>query len=144
MIFNSLSLLFPLIGAKAGIWWLDPAGAGLLSLYIIADWASTCLENVGRLSGVEAHPKTLHKVLYLCWRYSPIIDRYKSLRVYHAGDGVWVEVDLLLAPSTSLEYVHDIAEALQYCLESLEVVDRAFVTVDYSSLNPDGHGQLEP
>ena len=35
--FNTLSLLFPLIGLKAGIWWLDPVGAGLLSLYIIYD-----------------------------------------------------------------------------------------------------------
>jgi divalent metal cation (Fe/Co/Zn/Cd) transporter len=29
MIFNTLSLLFPLIGRSANIWWLDPPGAGL-------------------------------------------------------------------------------------------------------------------
>lgn len=34
VIFNTLSLLFPFIGQKAGIWWLDPVGAGLLSLHI--------------------------------------------------------------------------------------------------------------
>ena len=49
VIFNTLSLAFPFIGAKAGIWWLDPAGAGLLSLFIIYDWAETCFENVTRL-----------------------------------------------------------------------------------------------
>lgn len=39
VIFNTLSLLFPFIGNKANVWWLDPAGAGLLSLFIIYDWA---------------------------------------------------------------------------------------------------------
>lgn len=38
VIFNTLSLLFPLIGYYAGAWWLDPVGAGLLSLFIIYDW----------------------------------------------------------------------------------------------------------
>ena len=46
VIFNTLSLLFPFIGSKANIWWLDPAGAGILSLFIIWDWAATCFENV--------------------------------------------------------------------------------------------------
>jgi hypothetical protein len=46
-----------------------------------------------------------------------------------AGDGVWVEVDLLLDEQTPLEHVHDVAETLQYCMEGLSEVDRAFVTV---------------
>lgn len=36
--FNTLSLLFPLIGYYANVWWLDPLGAAILSLYIIYDW----------------------------------------------------------------------------------------------------------
>ena len=35
--FNTLSLLFPLIGKQAGVWWLDPLGAAFLSLYISYD-----------------------------------------------------------------------------------------------------------
>jgi len=46
-----------------------------------------------------------------------------------AGDGVWVEVDLLLDEQTPLEHVHDVAETLQYCMEGLGEVDRAFVSV---------------
>lgn len=52
------------------------------------------------------------------------------LQAYHAGDGVWVEVDILLHPHTKLMKAHDISETLQYCLEGLPEVDRAFVTVD--------------
>ena len=139
VIFNTLSLLFPFIGAKANIWWLDPAGAGLLSLFIIYDWGQTCFENVTRLSGQAAPPNLEKKLMYLAYRFSPVVDGVKSLTAYHAGDGIWVEFDLLLDEKTRLNRSHDIAETLQYCAEGLHEVDRAFVTVDYSSSGPTGH-----
>lgn len=95
VIFNTLSLAFPLIGYHANIWWLDPVGAGLLSLYIIFDWSSTCFENVVRLTGIGVDDATLKKIIYLTWRFSPVVKGYKSVKAYHAGDGVWCEVDLL-------------------------------------------------
>lgn len=105
-------------------------GAGLLSLFIIYDWAGTCFENITRLSGQAADAKLDKKVLYLCYRFSPVVEGFKSVTAYHAGDGVWVEVDILLDESTKLHKAHDIAETLQYCLEGLNEVDRAFVTTD--------------
>lgn len=75
----------------------------------------------------------------MCWRFSPVVGQYKSIRAYHAGDGAWVEVDLLLDQKTPLEHAHDLAETLQYCLEGLTEVDRAFVTCDYSTMGPAGH-----
>lgn len=139
VIFNTLSLLFPLIGGHAGIWWLDPAGAGLISLFIIYDWASTCLENVCRLTGIGVEDRVLKKLLYLAWRFSPVVDGYKSITAYHAGDGIWVEVDILMDEKTPLEHLHDISETLQMSLEALDEVDRAFVSVDYTSIGPSGH-----
>jgi len=143
VVFNTLSLLFPFIGAKANIWWLDPAGAGLLSLFIIYDWGHTCFENVTRLSGEAADEHTQQKLMYLAYRFSPVIDGVKNILVYHAGDGVWVEFDILLDPKTKLQDAHDISEALQYCAEGLEEVDRAFVSCDYSSAGPPGHNATD-
>ena len=117
VVFNTLSLLFPLIGHQLDLWWLDPVGAGLLSLFIIYDWAATCLENVTRLSGSAVDDRLLHKITYVAWRFSPIVDAYKTITAYHAGDGVWVEMDIMLNRETKLEKAHDIAETLQYCLE---------------------------
>lgn len=128
--FNTLSLLFPLIGAKANVWWLDPVGAGLLSLFIIYDWAGTCFENVTRLSGQAADEAVQKKLMYLCYRFSPVVDGFKSITTYHAGDGIWVEIDILLDGNTKLRRSHDVAETLQYCAEGLAEVDRAFVTTD--------------
>lgn len=128
--FNTLSLLFPFIGYKAKQWWLDPVGAGLLALFIIYDWAGTCFENVTRLSGQAADEDLQKKLLYLCYRFSPVVDGYKSITSYHAGDGIWVEIDVLLDGHTKLHRSHDISETLQYCAEGLGEVDRAFVTTD--------------
>ena len=133
VIFNTLSLLFPLIGKSAGIWWLDPAGAALLSLYIIYDWADTCLENVTRLCGTAVDEPLQKKLTYLAYRFAPVVSGFKSITAYHAGDGVWAEYDVLLEEKTPLRRTHDIAETLQYCAEALTEVDRAFVTVDCKS-----------
>jgi len=141
VIFNTLSLLFPLIGAAANVWWLDPVGAGLLSLFIIYDWSSTCFENITRLSGQAADDELVRKLIYLAWRFENVVDGFKSVKAYHAGDGIWVEYDILLEKDTKLSRSHDIAETLQYCAEGLSEVDRAFVTTDYSPDGPTGHAE---
>ncbi|KAH0139759.1 hypothetical protein KCU67_g13719, partial [Aureobasidium melanogenum] len=139
VVFNTLSLLFPFIGYKANVWWLDPAGAGVLSLFIIYDWAGTCFENVTRLSGQAADEQLQKKLLYLCYRFSPVVDGFKSITSYHAGDGIWVEIDILLSDQAKLHSTHDIAETIQYTCEGLTEVDRCFVTCDYTSSGPSGH-----
>lgn len=138
--FNTLSLLFPLIGKAAGVWWLDPAGAAILSLYIIYDWSSTAFENITNLCGAQAETELLKKLTYMAFRFSPLVRGFKSITAYHAGDNLWVEYDVLLDEKTPLRRAHDIAETLQYCAEALPNVDRCFVTCDYSSANPSGHG----
>ncbi|KAL2070360.1 hypothetical protein VTL71DRAFT_13386 [Oculimacula yallundae] len=139
VVFNTLSLIFPAVGYATKTWWLDPAGAGLLSLFIIYDWASTCFENVIRLSGAAVEDRVMEKLMFLAWRFSPLVEGYKSITAYHAGDGIWVEIDILLDEKTSLEVSHDVAETLQYCAEGMPEVDRAFVTCDYASQGPTGH-----
>lgn len=134
VIFNTISLLFPFIGSKVGVWWLDPVGAGLLSLFIIYDWSETCFENVIRLSGSSVDERLERKLMFLAYRFAPVVDGFKSIRGYHAGDGVWAEVDLLLDEKTPLNRAHDISETLQYCCEGLKEVDRAFVSTDCECL----------
>jgi len=128
--FNSLSLIFPLIGIKTGTWWLDPVGAAVLSLFIIYDWAGTGFENITRLSGQAADRSLEKKLLFMAYRFSDVVEGFKSVKAYHAGDHVWVEYEILLKPDTPLRQSHDVVSALQYCCEGLEDVDRAFVSVD--------------
>ena len=130
VIFNTVSLLFPLIGHQTGLWWLDPLGAALLSLYIIYDWAATAVENVIKLCGSQADEALQKKLTFLAFRFSPLVQGFKSIIAYHAGDGVWVEYDVLFDEKMPLRRAHDITETLQYCAEALPEVDRCFVTAD--------------
>lgn len=57
----------------------------------------------------------LRKLTYLAWRFSPVVKAYKNIKAYHAGDGIWVECDILLDPKTDLRHAHDVSEAMQYC-----------------------------
>jgi hypothetical protein len=52
------------------------------------------------------------------------------------GDGILMVV---LDEKMPLRDVHDLGEALQYSIESLEGVERAFVHCDYTVGNPGGH-----
>jgi divalent metal cation (Fe/Co/Zn/Cd) transporter len=82
------------------------------------------------LTGEAANDRTIRKLTFMAYRFSPLVDGFKSIKAYHAGDGVCVEVDILMSEDAKLRNAHDVAETLQYCLEGLSEVDRAFVTVD--------------
>jgi divalent metal cation (Fe/Co/Zn/Cd) transporter len=67
------------------------------------------------------------------YNFHPAIDKIDTVRAYYSGNGLLVEVDIVLPPDTSLRMAHDIGEALQIYLESMTVVEveRAFVHLDY-------------
>ncbi|KAI1913825.1 hypothetical protein LOZ58_000231 [Ophidiomyces ophidiicola] len=82
---------------------------------------------------------------HLPFPYDPCSDRWDSptnsvqltsnviiqCRAYHAGELYYVEVDIIMDPTTQLKDSHDISQALQRKLEGLAAVERAFVHVDY-------------
>lgn len=103
-----------------------------MSLFIIYDWGHTCVATILALTGIEASERTWTRALYLAYRFSVVeaVNGFKSIRSYRAGDGAWVEVDMMMNEDEKVRTAHDVAETLQYCLEGLGEVDRAFVTVD--------------
>ena len=78
-------------------------------------------------------------LLYLTMRFAGAIDSIQGLQAYHAGDGLNVEVDVVLEEGTRLRDSHDLGESLQYVLESVPGVDRAFVHLDYRRWNLPTH-----
>lgn len=139
IVFNSFSILVPLVGQHLDIWWLDPAGALFLSCYIIYSWGETALEHIDNLTGAAAALEDRQVLLYLCSRFAESILQITALNAYHTGDRLTVEVDIVLDAKSSLRDSHDIGEALQYALETLPFVERAFVHLDYRTGNFAGH-----
>jgi divalent metal cation (Fe/Co/Zn/Cd) transporter len=72
-------------------------------------------------------------------RFAQPIRHITNLAAYHAGDRVNVEVDVVLDEGMSLRDSHDLGESLQYVLESVPGVERAWVHVDYRRGNLKGH-----
>ncbi|KAK9776889.1 putative Cation efflux protein cytoplasmic domain-containing protein [Seiridium cardinale] len=139
VIFNTGSILFPIVGYYAQIWWLDALGGLLLSLVVIFNWSQTSLEHIKNLSGFSATADQRNVLLYLTMRFARTIRQIQGLQAYHAGDKLNVEVDIVLDASTPLRDTHDLAESLQYVLESVPIVDRAFVHTDYATYNLPTH-----
>lgn len=144
MIFNAGSIAFPIVGFYAGIWWLDPLGGLLLSLVVIFNWSRSASEHIKNLCGFSATADQRNILLYLTMRFAKTIRQIQGLQAYHAGDKLNVEVDIVLDASTSLKDSHDLSESLQYVIESVPIVDRAFVHVDYASYNLPTHMEQQP
>ncbi|RAL01764.1 cation diffusion facilitator family transporter [Aspergillus ibericus CBS 121593] len=139
VIFNLFSILFPLIGSLTQTWPTDPLGGLLLSLYIIYNWSRTASEHIGHLTGAAASPEDHSLLLYMTMRFSKAILKIQDLKAYYAGDRLNVEVDIVLDPKTRLQDSHDVGESLQYMVESVPTVDRAFVHIDYDPWNIPSH-----
>jgi len=65
--------------------------------------------------------------------HSPLITQIDTVRAYHSGPRIIVEVDVVMSATTALQVTHDVAEELQVKLESLPDVERAYVHVDYET-----------
>ncbi|ORY66036.1 uncharacterized protein BCR38DRAFT_483696 [Pseudomassariella vexata] len=143
VIFNTGSILFPIVGHYANIWWLDALGGLLLSCVVIFNWSQTSLQHIKNLSGFSATADQRNILLYLTMRFAKTIRQIQGLQAYHAGDKLNVEVDIVLDASTTLRDSHDLSESLGYVLESVPIVDRAFVHCDYATYNLPTHMQQQ-
>lgn len=139
MVFNTFSIIFPLVGFYVQIWWLDALGGLFLSFYVIFNWSKTSSEHVRNLCGVSATADQRNVLLYLTMRFAKTIRYIQGLQAYHTGDKLNVEVDIVLDENIALRDSHDLAESLQYVLESVPTVDRAFVHTDYADWNLPSH-----
>lgn len=136
VVFNLFSIIFPLIGYYARVWWLDPVGGISLSLYVIINWSRTASEHITNLTGASASPDERNILLYLTMRFAKTIRKIQGLQAYHSGDKLNVEVDIVLDEDTNLRDSHDLGESLQYVIESVPNGTLATVTT-FSKTNTD-------
>lgn len=139
VVFNTFSIIFPLVGSYLDIWFLDALGGLLLSLYVMVNWSRTSTTHIRQLTGAAAPATDRNVLLYLTMRFARTIQKIQGLQAYHAGDKLNVEVDVVLDENMTLRDSHDLGESLQYVLESVPTVERAFVHLDYKGWNLPNH-----
>ncbi|TKY89945.1 hypothetical protein EX895_001243 [Sporisorium graminicola] len=111
--------------------WIDPAGALIISIAIISSWTRTAFGEFKTLAGAAAPTDFLQLVTYNAALFSDEIQAIESVRAYSTGPRYIVEIDIVMHPETPLWKSHDLSQALQDNLESLPMVERAFIHVDH-------------
>ncbi len=139
---NGFGILTSVGGAKLA-WWIDPAGAIILSLFIAILWCRTAFAEFMLVVGVAASAETHQLITYVSLTHSPAISGIDTVRVYYSGPRLIVEVDIVMEKTTQLDVAHDISEGLQYKLESLPGIERAYVHVDYETRHKPEHWYIK-
>ncbi|PWY64048.1 cation diffusion facilitator 1 [Aspergillus heteromorphus CBS 117.55] len=135
---NGFGILTSVGGSKLR-WWIDPAGAIVLSVLVSCLWLFSAYREFQLLIGVTADTKMQQLITYISMTHSPLITAIDTVRAYTSGPRLLVEVDIVMDPNDSLRATHDVAEELQMKLESLPDVERAYVHVDYETTHKPEH-----
>ncbi|KKY28797.1 putative cation efflux family protein [Diplodia seriata] len=130
LVVNVFGLTMSIVGERL-VWYLDPVGAMCIGLLILFSWVSQAFDQVWLLVGKSASREFINKVIYVTMTHDPRISKVDTCRAYHAGERLYVEVDIVMDPEIRLRDSHDVSQALQRKLEGLADVERAFVHVDY-------------
>jgi cation diffusion facilitator family transporter len=120
------------------LWFLDPLGAILISIYIIHSWFSTGKEQIEQLTGKCAPQDFIEELHDIAANFDGRM-QVDVCRAYHFGPKFLVELEVVLPKDTLLFESHDLGMELQYCIESREEVERCFVHIDYESRPYDEH-----
>ncbi|SNX88039.1 related to cation diffusion facilitator 10 [Melanopsichium pennsylvanicum] len=138
VVFNIASLIFPIVGTRLGWSALDPIGGIVLSMYIIYEWVETLWETVSKLSGAVASSTEISKCLYCVVRFNSV-NSVSAFELFHSGDNLIVEADIVLPHSISLKESHDLGEIITYCTENIGGVERSYIHLDYNPKGQAGH-----
>lgn len=138
LLINGFGILTSVGGAKLA-WWIDPMGAIIISLIVSFNWLRTAFTEFLLLVGVVASVEMQQLITYVCCTHSPLIKQIDTVRVYHSGPRLIAEVDVVMDPEETLRETHDVAEDLQFKLESLPDIERAYVHVDFETTHKPEH-----
>jgi len=140
ILFNIVTTIIAIISSKT-VSYIDPIGAILLSIYIIYNWIQTALHYIKMMTGTTASPDEIQKLTYLACRFDKKVVKVDTVRAYHVGVKLFVEVDIVLDKDVPLVEAHDVGECLQELIERFPEVERAFVHLDYDYLHHIEHNK---
>ncbi|KAG8813769.1 hypothetical protein FRC17_001436 [Serendipita sp. 399] len=129
---NSFGLLMSAGGSKLK-WFIDPIGGFIIAFGVIIAWCRTIYHEFELLAGKSAPVEFLQLITYKVATFSDEIEKVDTIRAYHTGPDLFVEVDIVMSGETPLYQAHDLSQQLQDKLETLPGVCRAFVHVDHET-----------
>ncbi|KAJ1944515.1 hypothetical protein FBU59_002578 [Linderina macrospora] len=139
---NSFGLTMAIVGKH--MWpWMDPAGSLIIALMILKSWVEEAWDQIKLIVGISADPHLLQILTYTAITHDPRIEKVDRVVAYHSGSKLFVEVDIVMPPSTPLIVLHDVAESLQEKYEHMPDIGRCHVHVDYEVTHRSEHRHAE-
>ncbi|KAJ2655409.1 hypothetical protein IWW48_005549 [Coemansia sp. RSA 1200] len=135
---NAFGLTMAIVG-KHMMAWMDPLGSLIIALMILRSWVDEAWEQIKLIVGIRADPQLMQVLTYTAITHDPRIQKVDRVVAYHSGANLFVEVDIVMAPETTLVTLHDVAESLQEKYERMPVVGRCHVHVDYEVTHRSEH-----
>lgn len=139
VISNAFAVIaFAIAANYSHLWYIDSLGAIVIFIFIGISWGFTAKDQILQLVGVTADSEFVDRVRTLSDHHHPDLVT-DIIRAYHFGSKYLVELEVILPANMIVKDAHDIALQLQFKLEQLDEVERAFVHVDYRSRDYDEH-----
>lgn len=125
---NTIAII-GIAGVYVGQVILDDIAAIVIALYIVYTGYNVAKKNFDYIVGARPDKETIDKI-----KEKAKITGVKKLghvKAHYVGDRVHVEVDIVLPKKIKAQKSHDLAVKVQKSVESLKIVSRAFIHVDY-------------
>ncbi|KAF5836980.1 cation efflux family-domain-containing protein [Dunaliella salina] len=119
-------------------WWVDPTGGILISVFILCRWFGIAKSQIDKIVGRGAPRELVDQLMRFASQHHEKLE-VDCLRAYHFGSRFMVEAEVVMPADSALQEVHDISLQLQTKLEALDLVERAFVHVDYARRDQPEH-----
>jgi len=125
----SFTALIGVFAAVNGYYFLDPLMALVISVYIIYSGIRIARENSNQLIGKAPPKKVIEEIKRKAMEVKGVKNVH-GIKAQYLGVSVQLEIHAVVDESISIQQAHSIGKNVQYALESMEEIDRAFVHVD--------------
>lgn len=129
VLFNSVAIV-GIAGTYLGQIVFDDAAAVIIALYIAYSGYQIAKKNFDYITGAKPDQKIIDDITKKAMKVTGV-KRLGAIRAHYVGDRVHVEIEVVLSKQIKAKQSHDIALKVQYAVESLKIVSRAFVHIDY-------------
>jgi cation diffusion facilitator family transporter len=126
---SSIAIL-GLIGVYFGDGIFDNGAAILIAFYILYSGFRMAKENIDYMMGASPPRELLHEIRKSASSVKDV-KRIEKVRAHYIGDRVHAEVEIVLSKSLTPEQTHKIGVEVQKAVERMDLVERAFVHIDY-------------
>lgn len=109
----------------------DPIGAIVVCSFIAISWMANVFSTIPLMIGRRAEQEAISRILRIAIQHDDRIKHIDHMMVYHLGERALVELHVVLDEHLPLKLTHDLTEALERKIRSLEFVERVFIHVDY-------------